>query len=158
MSKAFFFLFKFVLLSVPLTWIWIEWGRQAYGRMFSFLVGPLYEALGMVGFQGSRERYINYIPFLVLMLITPRVSASRRFGGVVVGFVVILVFHLFFSVWAQLAQPAGEAITRESVALFLPVMLLSDALPFILWALICHEFVKQATSTAFAKLGPPGKT
>ncbi len=151
-TRAFLFLLKFILLSGTLTWLWIEWGRQIYGRVFSTLVTPLYASLGIVGFQGSRERYINYIPFLVLMLITPRVRAARRFGGIAVGFLVIFTFHVFLSLWAQLAQPAGESLTRDSVAMFLPVVLFSDALPFVLWALICHQFVKDATSTAFSKM------
>lgn len=157
MSRAFLFLLKFVLLSVPLTWLWIEWGREFYGWIFSSIVGPLYDLMGLEGFRGSRERYINYIPFIVLMLITPRLRASRRFGGTAIGLVVIFAFHIFFSVWAQIAQPAGVAPTRESVALFLPVMLLSDALPFVLWALICNEFVKQVASSAFASMGSPGR-
>ena len=156
-TRAFLFFLKFILLSVTLTWLWIEWGRQLYGRVFSILVAPLYAALGIVGFQGSRERYINYIPFLVLMLITPRVRAGRRLGGIAVGFFVIFVFHVFLSIWAQLAQPAGSSLTRDSVAMFLPVALLSDALPFVLWALICNQFVKEVASTAFSQVGSRGR-
>ena len=67
--RVLLFAAKFALLSVPLTWLWMEWGRGAYGRFFGSMVDPLYELLD-IGLRsgGARERYVNYIPFLVQAL------------------------------------------------------------------------------------------
>ena len=97
-KQTLLFAAKFVLLSVPLTWLWMEWGRGAYGRFFTSMVSPLYELLD-IGWNpgGARERYINYIPFFVLMFITPRLSMARRLYGTAAGFLAIFVFHVIFS-------------------------------------------------------------
>lgn len=155
--QAILFAVKFILLSVPLTWLWMEWGRGAYGRFFTSMVGPLYELLD-IGWSpgGARERYVNYIPFFVLMFITPRLSMARRLYATATGFLAIFVFHVIFSLWVQIAYPPGEQGTSTGFAIYLPAILLSDSLPLLLWALLCPDFVRDAASKAFGKLGLSG--
>jgi hypothetical protein len=153
-KRVLLFAAKFVLLTVPLTWLWMEWGRGAYGRFFSTSVGPLYELLDLqMGPGGARERYVNYIPFLALMFITPRLSWSRRLLGTLAGFLAIFSFHVIFSVWVQIAYPPGAPSTSSGFAIYLPAILLSDSLPLVLWALLCHDFVSGAASEAFGRFG-----
>ena len=153
-KRVLLFAAKFVILTVPLTWLWMEWGRGAYGRFFSASVGPLYELLDLeMGPGGARERYVNYIPFLVLMFITPRLSLTRRVLGTLAGFLAIFTFHVIFSIWVQIAYPPGAPSTSSGFAIYLPAILLSDSLPLILWALLCQDFVRDAASEAFGKLG-----
>ena len=153
-KRVLLFAAKFVILTVPLTWLWMEWGRGAYGRFFSASVGPLYELLDLeMGPGGARERYVNYIPFLVLMFITPRLSLTRRVLGTLAGFLAIFTFHVIFSIWVQIAYPPGAPSTSSGFAIYLPAILLSDSLPLILWALLCQDFVRAAASEAFGKLG-----
>ncbi len=156
-KQTLLFAAKFILLSVPLTWLWMEWGRGAYGRFFTSMVSPLYELLD-IGWNpgGARERYINYIPFFVLMFITPRLSMARRLYGTAAGFLAIFVFHVIFSLWVQIAYPPGQRSTSTGFAIYLPAILLSDALPLVLWAVLCHDFVRDTTSKAFGKLGLGG--
>lgn len=155
--RAFWFFLKFVMLTVPLTWLWIEWGRGAYGQLFNAATDSLYGVLDLgLSAGGARERYINYIPFLALMLITPRVSISRRVFGIAAGFLAIFTFQVIFSLWVQIAYPPGPR-TTTGFAIFLPALLLSDSLPLILWAILCHDFVSKAASETVGKLGLSAK-
>ena len=107
-KQVLLFATKFVALSVPLVWLWMEWGRGAYGRFLTSMAQPIYELLALeIQPGGARERYINYIPFLVLMFITPRLSIARRVMGTIVGAMAIFTFHLIFDVWVQIAYPGG---------------------------------------------------
>jgi hypothetical protein len=152
-KRALLFAAKFVILTVPLTWLWMEWGRGAYGRFFTYSVGPLYELFNL-GLQagGARERYIGYIPFIALMFITPGISLTRRLLGTAAGFLSIYSFHVIFSLWVQIAYPPGARGTTSGFAIFLPAILLSDSLPFVLWAVLCQDFVRKGASEALGRL------
>ena len=58
-------LLKIVVISVPLTWLWLAWGRDAYGELFMQIAMPIYGALGLTDVVplGARDRFINYLPF-----------------------------------------------------------------------------------------------
>ena len=148
------FVAKFVVVSVALTWVWVEWGRQLYGRFFVAVTNPIYGWFDVTTFQGGvRERYINYIPFLVLMLVTPRIGWKRRTLGTLVGLVLIFFFHVGFNVWVEVAYPLDGTTTPGGFPVYLPAILFSDALPLILWAVICREFVGGVTTRAFERWG-----
>jgi hypothetical protein len=138
MKKALLFLLEFVALSVPLTWFWVSWAGPVYGWFFHHAATAIYALFGLSGVPTPmRERFIHYIPFVVLMILTPRLSARRRFGGIALGGLVLFVFQVA-SNW--IASPGG----RPPLFFPLPIALLSDALPFVLWTLIAHEFVRDA--------------
>ncbi len=69
--KTAWFILKFVALTVPLTLLWKEWGRGAYGGVLHDVSGTIYRWFGLHELQphGPRDRYINYIPFIALMLV-----------------------------------------------------------------------------------------
>jgi len=144
-------LLKIVVVSVPITWIWEKWGREAYGALFLQLTLPIYGLFGYHALlpEGARDRFINYLPFLVLMLVTPRMSLTRRAVGIVVGFVVIFIFQIFFVWYQYVAVPDPESLNQQTYSRFLPVMLLCDSIPLILWIVIAKDFVKEITSKLF---------
>ncbi len=148
------FLTKLVVVSLSLTWLWIEWGRRAYGRLFLEIANPIYGWFGVTAYQGGvRERYINYIPFLVLMILTPHISWKRRSVGIFGGMVLIFVFQLGFNIWVESAYPVQSSERGGGFEVYFPAILLADALPLILWATICHEFVGGVISRAFDSWG-----
>ncbi len=136
---------KIVGISVPVTWAWLEWGRDAYGHFFTQIAIPVFGFLGYTNLlpEGARDRFINYLPFLILMIVTPRMSWLRRWGGIAVGFIVIFVFHLIFVFVFDLAFPRPNQMTEEGYPTFLPAMLVSDSIPFVLWIVIAQDFVKE---------------
>ena len=152
-------LLRIVALSVPLTWLLIEWRREAYGTLFLELAMPIYGFLGLTSVvpEGARDRFINYLPFLILMLITPRLTLTRRAVGTLVGFVVIFAAHLVFVYVADPELGESTAMTRSRFIRIVPANTMSDSLPFVLWVLIAREFVWEKVGGVFSTSEPsPG--
>jgi len=145
MKSALWFAAKFILLTVPLTWLWVTGGREFYAEILSPVSRFVYELFGAEGVRPVwRERYINYVPFVSLMLLTPGVSWRRRLSGLAIGLVVILFAHIGMN-WLSFAIRGRGPFPR-----FLAVF--SDALPFFIWAALNREFVtdfaRQVVGTA----------
>ena len=134
-----------VAVTVPLTWLWLAWGREAYHGVFVQLAGPVPGWFGLPSYQliAVPQRFINYVPFLALMIVTPRLSLARRVLGTLVGFGVIAVAHLAFYV-VSVAVYAEHGMTPRAISALFPVLLLSDTLPFILWAIIARDVLRDA--------------
>jgi hypothetical protein len=146
---------SFVGLTAALTWVWVEWGAAAYERFLLAAAGPLLEALGVTRIIESpaRLRFVSYVPFLVLMGITPGLSLRRRLGGTVAGFALIFLAHvalLGVEQWSRSEQrPAERPFTT-----LLPAVLFADSLPFMLWAVIAQRFVRGLFVRYDAKPAP----
>lgn len=153
-------LLEIVAVSVPLTWLWLVWGRDAYGALFLELALPIYGLLGLTDLVpvGARDRFINYLPFLILMIVTPRLSLRRRIVGTAVGFLVIFCVHLVFVYVASTAAEVGGPRTPRGFLQIVPANTLSDAVPFALWVVIAREFVWEQVGRAFgtSATAPPG--
>jgi hypothetical protein len=151
-------LLKIIAVSAPLTWLWIVWGRDAYGKLFLAMAMPIYGLLGLTEIvpHGARDRFINYLPFLILMLITPRLTLKRRVIGTAVGFAVIFVVHLVFVYVASTAlESRSMAITEQGFMRIVPANALSDSVPFVLWVLIAREFVWENVGRVFSSAPTP---
>jgi len=149
-------LLAFFALSVPLTWLWLTGVQDSYEQLFSAVAGSGLESVGVTGIAESpaRKRFINYVPFLVLMLITPRLSPRRRLVGTALGILVIFLSHVGLVAWEALAHTSGRP-TQDAFSTVLPAMIFADALPFILWAVIANRVLRDALGRAFQGLGSP---
>ncbi|MBW2422311.1 MAG: hypothetical protein JRH19_27515 [Deltaproteobacteria bacterium] len=152
MKRVLLGLLEIVVVSLPLTWLWMEWGRDAYALLFRQLAIPIYGYFGHTEIlpNAARDRFIHYLPFLVLMIVTPRIPWMRRILGTLVGFVVLFAFQVLF-VYVDHISTVGarQQRTQEGFETFFPLMLLSDSLPLILWALIANQFVRDIASKIF---------
>ena len=148
MARILFTLLKVVVISVPLTWLWLAWGREAYGAFFLEAAMPIYGLLGLTDVVpiGARDRFINYLPFLILMLITPRMTWRRRAGGIAIGFAVIFVVHLVFVYVASDSASRDSAQTAQGFMRIVPANALSDSIPFALWVVIARDFVWESVA------------
>ena len=145
---------KIVGITVPVTWIWLEWVRAAYGQLFAQLSIPIFGFLGMTHIlpQGSRDRFINYLPFLILMIVTPRMSMLRRCVGISVGFVLIFLLQVFFIYASEMAGVQDGQVNRQDIyEKMLPVLLICDAFPFVLWIVFAKDFVQEITAKIVQK-------
>jgi hypothetical protein len=145
---------KIIGITVPVTWAWLEWGRAAYGRLFAELAIPIFGFFGLTRILplGSRDRFINYLPFLILMIVTPRMSWLRRCAGIVVGFVLIFIMQVAFVYASELAGVQEGGVNRQDIyEKMLPVLLICDAFPFMLWIVIAKDFVQEMTAKVFEK-------
>ena len=145
MRRAIPIIVGFVLITIGLTWFWEESGRVLYGRFLKTVAPPIYDAIGFgdarVG--AFRQRYINWVPFVGLMLVTPRLALRRRLVGLGLGLVLLFTGHL--------ALNLTERVYKAAQLPFLS-MLLSDALPFLLWILFAWPVVSVWFAAALAEI------
>jgi len=143
--KAVLIVLSFVVISVGLTWIWGEWLRFLYGQAFNYVALALHGALGLgdAPIAGLRQRYINFVPFVALLLVTPGLAIGRRLGGLAAGLGIISISHVALNLTALMTP--GPSI---------PVLaaLLSDTFPFLVWFIVAYpvlaKFMPGADETA----------
>lgn len=134
---------EFVAITAPLTWLWMNGGQDAYMAFFKQAARPLLIALGVTSYPPSavRDRFIGFVPFVALMLITPGLEWSKRIGGILIGFPIVFLCQvaLVFAVFRIVVEGGGwDDQTRT--ALF-PFQVIFDAIPLLLWAVFAHEYV-----------------
>ena len=145
-------LLAFAAVTVPLTWLWMNGGQNAYFELYRAVAFPLLEAFGVTGFPTGmvRDRMISFIPFFALMIVTPKMSLVRRLAGLATGFLALFVSHIALSYWAWVSF-VRDGKSEESMLLYFPALVLVDALPFLLWALFANRFLREL----LARVLPP---
>ena len=148
-------LLEIVAITVPLMWLWIVWGDAAYGRFFLAVASPVFDWLGVTGIGDSpaQKRFISYVPFLVLMVVTPRLSPARRLLGTLVGFVLIFACHVGLVAVEYFAHTEYR-LTPDPFSTLFPAAMFADAFPFLLWTVIAKDVVKGLLT----RMLPPGET
>lgn len=138
--KAVLIAIAFVIISIGLTWIWNEWLRGLYAQFFGMIAPPIYDSIGLghAWAAGLRDRYINFVPFVALVLVTPGLTLRRRSIGLVAGLVAISIGHIVLNLTA-LIEP-GPA---------LPIMasLVSDSFPFLVWFFVAYPVLADFMSS-----------
>ncbi|MEE8165996.1 MAG: hypothetical protein V3T64_10545 [Myxococcota bacterium] len=146
---------EFLAITLPLTWLWDVWGRDVYLDFFESVAGPALELLGvrrvprmMVG-----NRFLNLLPFFALMVITPGLRIRRRLVGSAVGFGLIFLVQIGFAAMAFHAR-ARYGLSADAFSALFPMLLLSDSFPFLIWAVVAHEFVRDIGRRAVRRVAP----
>ena len=136
MKQILLFTLSFAALSLFLTWLWLAGGNKLYADLMTPASLALHELLELKG-RGTmqRMRFINLVPFTALVLLTPGLSPKRRFGGLVLGWLTLMLSHLALNAFA-VAQASRGMLPRTAA-------LLSDSLPFVLWFFVAREFVRS---------------
>ena len=133
-------LLELVALTLPLTWLWVAWGQAVYDGFFERTAAPL---LGLVGIDHvadspARKRFVSYVPFAVLMLVTPGLAWQRRLGGLLLGVPLIFLCHVALVAVEHLAH-TGRGLAGDAFSTILPAALLADAFPFMLWGWLASD-------------------
>jgi hypothetical protein len=145
------FVASFVLISLALSWVWFEGAAAGYGWILHHVGGEIYSLAGFDGMQTSyRTRFINFIPFIALVLATPRLNVRRRVLGLLAGIALLFASHLLFNGMAVLSTTSG--VMPPVAATF------SDALPLALWAVIARHFIREVTGSIAVPLRGPEST
>ena len=154
-KRVFLLLLELVVISVPLTWLWIEWGREAYPKLLPPFVRPLLALLDLPPQRPNLvpDRFISYVPFLVLMVVTPRIPAVRRVVGTALGFALIFLSHVAFVVYLIL-MGESERLSARPFANVFPALIALDALPIAVWAILAKDFLGEMASRALPGLVP----
>jgi hypothetical protein len=145
MKKALFVIIAFAGITIALTWYWTHGGRHLYGQFFKVIAPPIYDLIGFgdARIGAFRQRYINFVPFVGLVLVTPGVTHRRRALGLVGGLVALSIGHLVLNL--------TEGVTRGAHLPFVP-SLISDALPLVFWVLVAFPAINGWFASA---LVPP---
>lgn len=140
----------FVVLTAPFTWLWVTGVQDAYVAFVSAVAGPVLEPLGVreVAQSPARERFISYVPYLVLMVVTPGLSLRRRAVGVAVGLPLIFLCHVGLVAVEGWAHGGGR---ENAFSTLLPAAMFADAFPFVLWALVANPLLRDLFGQAFAR-------
>lgn len=136
MKKAILIVLAFCVISIGLTWIWNEWVRVSYADFLTAVAPSIYE---LIGFEHARvgalrQRYINFVPFVSLLLVTPGLTLRRRTIGLALGLFSIFVSHLALNL-TELLQPGNSLPIVPSV--------ISDAFPFLVWIVVAYPTLKK---------------
>lgn len=142
---------EFVAITLPLTWLWMNGGQELYFRFFMRMASPILLWIGVTNFPPGlvKDRMISFIPFLALMLVTPRIPLIRRWIGIGGGFALLFVSHVAL-VWWAFVSFIRDGKSPESMLTYFPALVVADAMPFLLWAL----FANRALSEFFARILP----
>jgi hypothetical protein len=154
--RLFLLLLEFLVITLALAWLWDVWGRGAYLGLFRAVAGPALDLLGVerIPVVMVRNRFIGHVPFFALMMVTPGLSARRRTVGTMVGFALIFLCQIGFTAVAYHVRANYGVSPRAFSALF-PALLISDSFPFVVWAVVAHEFVRDVGSRAWQKVATP---
>ena len=122
-----------------LAWLWLTQLRGLYAHFFSAVGTPLFSFPGMGDIPVVyRTRFINVVPFVAMMLVTPKLGARRKSLGIALGLVVIFAGHLAFTAIAGQAWLGAShgGDLEDNFTVHIAGMLLSDSMPLLLWLLI----------------------
>ena len=132
----------FFALSLPLAWLWHEWGVDRYVAFLFAILRPLHDALGWPfvgkGGGGLSLRFVSHVPFLILVLLTPGLSWRRRVLGGLLGSAFIAATHLFLITLTNAAFLAGGGVFRKVA----PFVLIMDGLPLLAWLVVARDFLR----------------
>ncbi len=146
-------LLEFFAITLPLAWLWDIWGRDVYLDSFRAVTTPLLEQFGVERIPEKlvRNRFLNLTPFVALMAITPGLAWRRRVLGTLAGLGALFVGHMALVIvgFHVIARLGGSA---DAYAALLPAVLISESLPFLLWAAIAHEFVGGLAARALGRV------
>lgn len=147
-----------LLLGLPLAWLWLAIGQDLARLGLVRAALPAAHALGLDagGLAAVPIRLASYVPFLVLMSITPGIPPLRRCRGIALGSLAIFTFHLGFVLW-MLPAAAGEANAARGGALspVLAYALISDGLPLALWVLLARDALAPLASAFSVRNAAP---
>lgn len=146
MSRLPLFVLEFVGISAPLTWAWMKWGSSAYGHFLARAVNRFASFLGVAIEQVAvPDRFVGYVPFLVLVLLTPRIQLVRRIAGTIGGFLTLFLGHsaILLVVVSMEARGTAPPVLFPDTA-----YVLLEALPFLLWAVVARDFLIETLAPA----------
>lgn len=137
-------LLLFFGLTLPLSWLWLEWGEGIYARLLFAILDPVYAAIGLRHQRGGpvAPRLVSVVSFVVLMAITPGMGLRRRLVGTLVGLAVILGFHLLLFTLVDSAY-AAFGRTRRALTKIVPFLLINDGIPFLVWVFFARGFLRR---------------
>ncbi len=152
MSKLLKFFLLLAGFSLPLFWLWMEWGQGAYQKLLGAAIVPLVQALGEKGLNlfVLKAHYMNLVPLTALILATPALGWKKRLTALALGLAILFIWHLFFSLVLNHYQTLWGP-DRRFYRVFIPAISVNSALPVILWFILVWKGVKELMGEIFVR-------
>ena len=152
MSKLFRFFILLIAFSLPLFWLWMEWGQGNYQKLMGAVIVPAAKALGekQLNLFVLKAHYMNAVPLVALILATPALSWKRRLAVLLLGLTLLFVWHLVFSLTLNHYQTLWGR-DRRFYRLFIPAISINSAVPVLLWIVLAWKGVKELLGEIFAR-------
>ena len=134
----------FLTLTILGLWAWVYGGQRFYAQILVWSASWVYPLFGLGGIPlaAARLRYVNIVPFVALMLVTPGLSWKRRSVGILAGLLFLHFSHLALNATPRLIDIGREGLGPNTLS---PIfMIVSDGLPFVLWAFFAPGFFVAA--------------
>ena len=156
MPKLLKFFLLLALFSLPLFWLWMEWGQAAYQKLIGAAIVPLVQALGekSLNLFVLKAHYMNVVPLTALILAAPALGWKKRLAALALGLVILYVWHLLFSLVLNHYQTLWGP-DRRFYRVFIPAISVNSALPVILWFMLARKGVKELMGEIFARPEEP---
>ncbi|MBW2267797.1 MAG: hypothetical protein JRH16_04405 [Deltaproteobacteria bacterium] len=144
MKRILLLFLEFVVLSVPLTWAWRTWLHDPYDHLLFEILDALYVEIGAqhAGRGPVGHRFVSYVPFLVLVAITPQLNRRRLLWGSLLGSLAIFFSHLLLLLVSDVTYTIKGGGT-DTVATLFPFLLLTDGLPLLIWFVLARDFLSS---------------
>ncbi len=137
------FLLKLVPLTLILGYLWYTSVQTAYPTLLEPLADPVFRLTGVRKWWLVllMEHYTSLVPYLALVLSSAEFIREwkRSLAALVGGTAIIVMGHLLMSI-ATYHIMDNFAAMKTSYVLLVPVYLINDALPLVLWLLFFGSF------------------
>lgn len=152
MPKLFRFFLLLVVFSVPLFWLWAQWGQNTYQQLMGATIVPLARKMGekSLNLFLIKGHYLNVVPFAALILASPALGWKKRATALVFGLAVLFCWHLVFSLVLNHFQTLWDH-DRRFYRLFVPATSLNSAMPVVLWFIVAWRGVKDLLGEIFVR-------
>jgi hypothetical protein len=147
-EKLWWFIVKFVLISLPLFALWV-WKVETW--YLAFLGGSLrLVVIDLAGlkpacFPAPKPILLNLIPFVSLMVISTGMRTKLKVIRTAEGILILFVWHMVLTELVYLLLDC-QATTLAYEKLSVPLYLVSGTIPFILWMLFAPKQVASLFS------------
>ncbi|UCE20261.1 MAG: hypothetical protein JSV84_07970 [Gemmatimonadota bacterium] len=141
MSERLQFLGRFLIFVSVIFVLFYFFVNPYYRQIFNKIAWLLYKSKTPYGeYVTFHVRFFNIIPFLALMLATPKIKILERLKLIGMGLVIIFIIHFLFLL-------IGHAYTHQAQT-FLQRMLSSTsnaigqvAVPLLVWFGLAHKYI-----------------
>lgn len=152
MSKLLRFFLLLAAFSLPLFWLWMEWGQATYQKLVGTAIVPLARMLGEkdLNLFVLKAHYMNVVPLAALFLATPALGRKKRLAALALGLALLFIWHLLFSLMLNHYQILWGH-DRRFYRLFIPAISVNSAAPVILWLILAWKGAKELLGEIFIR-------
>jgi hypothetical protein len=139
-EKLWIFIAKFLLISIPLFFLWYWKGEDGYLVFLNYVLTLLLIKIAgfhLPYFPAPKDIFNNLIPFISLLLITRGIPSRKRVIWLVEGLLILIGWHLVLTEVVYFMGVDSPTYEKFSV----PLYLFSETFPFILWILFARRQV-----------------